>query len=458
MKWSERSRDGFKAYDIRGLVPVEVDEALAYRVGRAYVEQYRPQTVAVGYDIRESSPRLAAAVTEGLRDGGADVRNIGICGTEMVYYATFRYGLDGGIMVTASHNPVDYNGLKLVREEGIPISADTGLKDIEARVFADRDFPTPTKRGRVTPLDVRHDYIESLLSYIDPATIKTLKAVVNAGNGGAGIAFNDLKTQLPLQWTELYMDADATFPHGVPNPMLADNRAVTIRAVKETGADIGIAWDGDFDRCFFIDEQGTFLEGYYVLGLLARHFLKRHPGEKIIHDPRLYWNTQAICAAYDGIPVESKGGHAFMKETMRRVDGLYGAEMSAHHFFRDFSYCDSGMIPWLIVVQIMSETGMPLSEMVGEMARAYPCSGEINRTVSSTADVLAAVEEAYTGQAVEVKHIDGVSMDFGDWRFNLRASNTEPLVRFNLETRGDAALMAARRDEVLAVMQPFVTE
>lgn len=457
MMWSERSQDGFKAYDIRGLVPVEVDEALAYRVGRAYAEQYRPQTVAVGYDIRQSSPALAHAVTEGLLDGGVDVKNIGVCGTEMVYYATFRYGLDGGIMVTASHNPVDYNGLKLVREEGIPISADTGLKDIAARVFADRDFPTPTRRGTETSLAMQDDYIESLLAYVNPATLKPLHAVVNAGNGGAGIAFHGLQTHLPLTWTELYMDADATFPYGVPNPMLPANREATIRAVRETGADIGIAWDGDFDRCFFIDETGTFLEGYYVLGLLARHFLKQHPGEKIIHDPRLYWNTQAICAEYGGIPVESKGGHAFMKETMRRVDGLYGAEMSAHHFFRDFSYCDSGMIPWLIIAQIMSDTGMPLSEMVAEMARAYPCSGEINRTVTSTKAVLAAVEDAYAGAAKEIKHLDGVSMDFGDWRFNLRASNTEPLVRFNLETRGDAALMAAKRDEVLAVMQPFVT-
>ncbi len=450
MEFKNRSREGFKAYDIRGVVPEEVDEELAYRVGRAYADQYRAQKVAVGYDIRHSSPMLANAVAEGLLDGGVDVYDIGLCGTEMVYFATFHYRLDGGIMVTASHNPVNYNGLKLVREEGIPISADTGLKEIEERVFKG-EFGT-AERGSKYPLDVQEAYISTLMRYVDTEHLRPLHLVVNAGNGGADIAFRDLKSELPFTWKELYMDADPSFPNGVPNPMVAENRKITIDTVLAEKADMGIAWDGDFDRCFFIDEKGDFVEGYYVLGMLAKHFLELNPGETIVHDPRLYWNTQAICAEYGGKAVESKGGHAFMKETMRRVNGLYGAEMSAHHFFRDFSYCDSGMIPWLIVAEMICETGTPLSELVGEMEERFPCSGEINRTVRDTGEVLRAVEDAYVAKAREVKFLDGLSMDMGEWRFNLRQSNTEPLVRFNLETRGNRELMEEKRDEVLALI------
>ncbi len=451
MDFKDRSRAGFKAYDIRGVVPNEVDEELAYRVGRAYADQYEAEKVAVGYDIRESSPALADAVCEGLLDGGVQVYDIGRCGTEMVYFATFHYHLDGGIMVTASHNPMNYNGLKLVREEGIPISADTGLKEIEQRVFAG-NFLDERARGRRHTLDVQEAYIRTLLKYVDKEKLCPLHIVVNAGNGGANIAFQDLKPHLPFTWHEMYMDADPTFPHGVPNPMLEKNRQVTIDAVLAERADMGVAWDGDFDRCFFVDEKGNFVEGYYVLGMLAKHFLAAHPGETIIHDPRLYWNTQAICRQYNGVPVESKGGHAFMKETMRRVNGFYGAEMSAHHFFRDFSYCDSGMIPWLIVAQMLCTSGKTLSQLVDEMAAAYPCSGEINRVVEDVETVLKRVEETYAPQAVEVKHLDGLSIDMGEWRFNLRASNTEPLLRFNLETKGDPALMAEKRDEVLALI------
>lgn len=451
MDFKDRSRAGFKAYDIRGVVPDEVDEELAYRVGRAYADQYKPEKVAVGYDIRESSPALADAVCEGLLDGGVQVYDIGLCGTEMVYFATFHYHLDGGIMITASHNPMTYNGLKLVREEGIPISADTGLKEIEERVFAG-DFGNDRERGHRHTLDVQEAYIRTLLKYVDKEQLQPLHIVVNAGNGGANIAFQDLKPHLPFTWRELYMDADPTFPHGVPNPMLEKNRQVTIDAVLAEKADMGVAWDGDFDRCFFVDEKGNFVEGYYVLGILAKYFLEAHPGETIIHDPRLYWNTQAICQQYGGVPVESKGGHAFMKETMRRVNGFYGAEMSAHHFFRDFSYCDSGMIPWLIVAQMVCTSGKTLSQLVDEMAAAFPCSGEINRVVDDVETVLKRVEDTYAAQAIEVKYIDGLSIDMGEWRFNLRASNTEPLLRFNLETRGNLALMEEKRDEVLALI------
>lgn len=455
MEALKKSRNGFKAYDIRGIVPTEVDEEVSYRVGRAYADQYKARKVAIGRDIRESSPRLSEAVARGLTDGGVDVYDIGVCGTEMVYFATFHHGLDGGIMVTASHNPVNYNGLKLVREEGIPISADTGLKEIEERVFAGH-FAAPATKGVYRTLDVQKEYIETLLQYVDLSHLKPMHIVVNAGNGGAGLAFNDLKTHLPFTWHELYMDADATFPHGVPNPMIEENRLVTSRAVVAEKAQLGVAWDGDFDRCFFVDEKGNFVEGYYVLGLLAEHFLTLDPHATIVHDPRLYWNTQAICERYGATAVESKGGHAFMKETMRRVDGLYGAEMSAHHFFRDFSYCDSGMIPWLLVAQIICETGRPLSQLIADMEAQFPCSGEINRVVKSTEETLVVVEEAYRDQAREIKHLDGLSMDFGTWRFNLRQSNTEPLVRFNLETRGDRELMKTKRDEVLALIETTV--
>ena len=365
------SRGGFKAYDIRGVIPTEINEELAYRVGRAYAEMYHPEKVAVGRDIRLSSESLASAVMEGLCDGGADVCDIGLCGTEMVYFAVFHYGLSGGIMITASHNPKDNNGLKLVREEGIPISADTGLKEIEERVYAG-NFTEPERRGTVTALDVMDDYIRHILGYADIRRMKPLSIVADAGNGGAGLVFEKLKPHLPFRFTEMYMEPDGTFPHGVPNPMLPENRGPLIEKVKETGADMGIAWDGDFDRCFFVDHEGRFVEGYYMVGLLAGYFLEKYPGETVVHDPRCFWNTEEIAEKLGGRAVESKGGHAFMKETLRRVRGVYGAEMSAHHFFRDFSYCDSGMIPWLIVAEIVSATGKSLAALVPGSGRKIP--------------------------------------------------------------------------------------
>lgn len=442
------SRGGFKAYDIRGVIPTEINEELAYRVGRAYAEMYHPEKVAVGRDIRLSSESLASAVMEGLCDGGADVCDIGLCGTEMVYFAVFHYGLSGGIMITASHNPKDNNGLKLVREEGIPISADTGLKEIEERVYAG-NFTEPKRRGTVTALDVMDDYIRHILGYADIRRMKPLSIVADAGNGGAGLVFEKLKPHLPFRFTEMYMEPDGTFPHGVPNPMLPENRGPLIEKVKETGADMGIAWDGDFDRCFFVDHEGRFVEGYYMVGLLAGYFLEKYPGETVVHDPRCFWNTEEIAEKLGGRAVESKGGHAFMKETLRRVRGVYGAEMSAHHFFRDFSYCDSGMIPWLIVAEIVSATGKSLAALVREMEERYPVSGEINLPARDVAGVLRAAEEKYRSEAKAISHLDGVSMDFGSWRFNLRPSNTEPLIRFNMETRGDRALLEEKEKEVM---------
>lgn len=446
------SHGGFKAYDIRGVMPEEINEELAYRVGRAYAALYHPETVAVGRDIRLSSPALAAAAIRGLTDGGADVVDIGLCGTEMMYFAVFHEGLSGGIMITASHNPQDNNGMKLVREEGIPISADTGLKDIERLAFTG-DFPEAPRKGTVAEKDVMDDYIAHILSYVDTARMKPLHIVADAGNGCAGLAFQKLKSHLPFSFTEMYMEPDGTFPHGVPNPMLEECRAPLVAKVKETGADMGIAWDGDFDRCFFVDHEGHFVEGYYMVGLLAGYFLRLHPGETVVHDPRCFWNTEAVAARLGGHAVESKGGHAFMKETLRRVRGIYGAEMSAHHFFRDFSYCDSGMIPWLIVAELVSESGRSLADLVRQMEDAFPCSGELNLPARDVQAVLRAVEDAYGPSAQSVSHLDGVSLDFGSWRFNLRPSNTEPLLRFNMETRGDRALLETKKNEVMRFIE-----
>lgn len=446
---------GFKAYDIRGVIPDEINEELAYRVGRAYAELYHPKTMCVGYDVRKSSPAFCKAVCDGLIDGGVHVYNIGLCGTEMVYFTTFYYKLDGGIMITASHNPSNCNGIKIVREEGKPVSSDTGLKEMEKLAFSG-DFGEIVHKGTVEKKDILDDYVQHLLSYVDVSRMKPLHIVVNAGNGCANVVFSRLKEHLPIHFTEMLMQPDGDFPNGVPNPMLPENRQEVIKKVLEVKADMGIAWDGDFDRCFFFDENGKFIEGYYMVGLLATYFLKKHPGETIIHDPRLYWNTQKIVEECGGKAVESKGGHAFMKETMRRVHGIYGAEMSAHHFFRDFSYCDSGMIPWLIVAQLVSETGISLADMVSHMEEEFPCSGEINLPASDTKKVLAAVRDKYAKDAVSVDTIDGIGINFENWRFNLRPSNTEPLIRFNLETRGDRKLMEEKRDEIVAFVKTLL--
>lgn len=446
---------GFKAYDIRGVIPDELNEELAYRVGRAYAELYHPKRVCIGYDVRPSSVAICESTCRGLTDGGVDVYNIGLCGTEMTYFTTFYYHLDGGIMVTASHNPSNNNGLKLVREEGRPISADTGLKDIERLAFAGEFTPCEHK-GRVIKKDVLDDYVNHLLTYVDVSKMKPLHLVMDAGNGCAGVAFEKLKTHLPFKFTEMLMQPDGTFPNGVPNPMLVENRKAIIQKVLDEKADMGIAWDGDFDRCFFIDETGKFVEGYYMVGLLAGYFLKKFPGETIIHDPRLYWNTQKIVRECGGKCVESKGGHAFMKETMRKVNGIYGAEMSAHHFFREFSFCDSGMIPWLIVAQIVSESGKSLGQLVHQMEEEFPCTGEINLPAKDTGKVLQAVREKYEAGAESIETIDGVGINFKNWRFNLRPSNTEPLIRFNLETRGDKKLMEEKRDEIISFVKSLL--
>jgi phosphomannomutase len=444
----------FKAYDIRGRVPEELDETVAYRIGRAFTEHFRPQSVVVGQDVRTTSPQLARALTRGLTEGGADVLDIGLCGTEEVYFATAFAKAGGGIMVTASHNPVGWNGMKLVREEARPVSGDSGLDVI--RTLAERGgFTPPARVGRVLPYEHRPAYLRHLLRYVDPEVLRPLKIVVNAGNGCAGPVIDLLEQQLPFAITKIHNDPDGTFPHGVPNPLLPENRAATREAVLANGAGLGIAWDGDFDRCFLFDEQGEFIEGYYIVGLLAEAFLARYPGAKIIHDPRLTWNTIDIVERGGGTPVMSKTGHAFIKERMRAEDAVYGGEMSAHHYFREFAYCDSGMIPWLLVIELMCRKRLLLSELVGERMRLFPTSGEINRTLADPAAALAAVEARYAPEALQLDRTDGLSLEFTGWRFNLRLSNTEPVVRLNVESRGDQALMRAKTDELLALLDAF---
>jgi phosphomannomutase len=442
----------FKAYDLRGRIPVELNDDVAYRVGRGYAQFLSPKRVAVGRDVRLSSAGLADALCRGLTDSGVDVYDIGVCGTEGVYFATFDGGYDGGIMVTASHNPPDYNGMKFVREESRPISGDNGLREIQR--FAERaEFPKAPKCGVRHRIDTLQAYIAHLLSYVDVNKLKTLKIVVNAGNGGAGLMVDQLEPHLPFEFVKIHHQPDGHFPNGIPNPMLEQNRASTIEAIRAHGADLGIAWDGDFDRCFFFDEHGTFIEGYYIVGLLASVLLRTEPGGRVVHDPRLVWNTLEIVAERGGETVQSKSGHAFIKQRMREVDGVYGGEMSAHHYFRRFAYCDSGMIPWLLVAQILCESGQPLSKLVGERIALFPISGELNYRVPDSRAALAAIESRYAPDALKVDRTDGLSLEYADWRFNLRTSNTEPLIRLNVEARGSWDLMRAKTDELLGVLK-----
>ncbi len=446
----------FKAYDIRGRVPDELNEELAWRLGRAYATYMKPKKVAVGEDIRPSSRALAAALAKGLNEGGAEVLELGLCGTEEVYFATFNYQLDGGIMVTASHNPGDYNGMKLVRQESRPLSGDFGLPQIEELV-RNGDFPASTGMAETRPFTFRADYIEHLLSYINRDQLKPFKIVVNAGNGCAGPVLDLLEKRLPYDMVKLLNEPDGTFPEGIPNPLLPENRALTSRAVVENSAAVGLAWDGDFDRCFFFDENGRFIEGYYIVGLLAESLLVNHPSSAIVHDPRLLWNTVDLVTSNGGNAYLSKTGHAFIKDRMRALDALYGGEMSAHHYFRDFSYCDSGMIPWLLVLELMARSGKKLSELVDERMLRFPVSGEINRRLSDPQAAIAAVEEYCSTQEEPLKRdlTDGLSLEFADWRFNLRSSNTEPLVRLNVESRGDIALMKNKTAEILGLLEKF---
>ena len=442
----------FKAYDLRGRIPDELNEDVAYRVARGYAQFLSPKRIVVGRDIRLSSAALTDAVCRGLTDSGVDVYDIGVCGTEGVYFATFDGGYDGGIMITASHNPPDYNGMKFVRDQSKPISADNGLKEI--RGFAERgEFPAPAKTGVRRATGTNQAYVDHLVSYVDLKKLKPLKIVVNAGNGGAGLVIDRLESRLPIKFIKVNHQPDGTFPNGIPNPMLEENRASTIAAIRANQADFGVAWDGDFDRCFLFDEKGGFIEGYYIVGLLASVLLRGESGGKVVHDPRLTWNTIEVVKAAGGVPVLCKSGHAFIKQRMREVDGVYGGEMSAHHYFRRFAYCDSGMIPWLIVAQVLSETGRSLSGLVSERIALFPVSGELNYRVPDAKAAVLAIESRYSKEALSTDRTDGLSFEFKDWRFNLRSSNTEPLLRLNVEARGSMALMRAKTDELLGLLK-----
>lgn len=449
----EVTNKGFKAYDVRGVYPTEVNEELAYRVGRIFSAMFAAETVVVGHDIRLSGRAIVDALTEGLRHGGTKVVDIGQCGTEMIYFATAHLNADGGIMVTASHNPKEYNGMKLVRKGARPISGDTGLKEIGEMAVASNFVHAQVAGktlGALEKVDIMPAYIEHLLTYVDKSALKPMKIVANPGNGGAGPIMKELAKHLPFEFISIFDEPDGSFPNGVPNPILMPNREATAKVVRETGADLGIAWDGDFDRCFLFDENAEFIEGYYIVGLLAEVFLLKEPGAKIMYDPRLTWNTEAILERDGGVPVRCKSGHAFMKECMRQNEVLYGGEMSAHHYFRDFSYCDSGMIPWLLVAELMCRSGKKLSELVGARVDMFPCSGEINRKVEDSAAILAALEAKYADG--EQDKMDGLSVAYADWRFNVRTSNTEPVMRLNVETKGDKELLAAKTAEILEII------
>lgn len=442
----------FMAYDIRGRIPDQLNEDIAFRIGRSYAEFLKPKQIVVGRDVRLSSESLCDALSHGLMESGVNVFDIGLCGTEEIYFATFHHHLDGGIMVTASHNPRDFNGMKLVQQGARPISGDTGLHEI--RRLAEQGLFSPAeKSGQRRALVNRPDYIRHLLHYVDIAKLKPFKIVINSGNGCAGPVMDALEPHLPFEFIKVQHQPDGTFPNGIPNPLLPDNRSVTSKAVLSSGADLGIAWDGDFDRCFFFDEKGRFIEGYYIVGLLAEAFLAKKPGEKIIHDPRLTWNTINVVTSAGGIPIQNKTGHAFIKERMRSEDAVYGGEMSAHHYFRDFAYCDSGMIPWLLIAGLMSQKEQPLSAMLDERIALYPASGEINRRLDDPLAAIARAQKVYGPHAHSLDETDGISMELDGWRFNLRCSNTEPVLRLNVESRGDVDLMKEKTAELLALIE-----
>ncbi len=447
----------FKAYDIRGRVPEEINSEIAYRIGHAFATYLEAKRIVVGHDIRLTSPELCDAVVEGIRDTGCDVVHLDQCGTEEIYFATFASGrtdspYDGGLVVTASHNPKNFNGIKFVREGARPISGDAGLPEIQELTESGK-FLKAEVRGKLLRSEDKSAYIEHLLGYIDAPQLSPLKVVVNAGNGGAGSIIDLLEPYLPLEFVRVHHQPDGNFPHGVPNPLLEENRAATAEAVRSSGADLGVAWDGDFDRCFFFDEAGSFVEGYYLVGLLAETFLGKEPGQAVVHDPRLIWNTIDIVEQKGGRAVQSKTGHAFIKQCMRDHDAVYGGEMSAHHYFRDFAYCDSGMIPWLLIVELLSRKDKPLSELLQKCQRLYPVSGEINRTVEDASAVLNTIEQHYASDSLSMDKTDGLGMCFENWRFSVRMSNTEPLVRLNVESRGDVALMEEKAGELLAFME-----
>ena len=441
----------FKAYDIRGKVPSELNADLAYKVGRSLVTYLKAKKAVIGMDVRKSSPELSAALAKGLNDAGCDVIDLGLCGTEMIYFGTPFFDADAGIMITASHNPPEYNGLKFVKKGSVPMGYDSGLNEIENMIMNIGLGEVSEKKGTITKVDLMKDFIESLSKFYDAKNIKPYKVVVNAGNGCVGPALDAIESKLPIKMIKIFNEPDSDFPNGVPNPLLPEKRKPTIDAILENKAAFGVAWDGDYDRCFFFDEKGHFIEGYYIVGLLAKSILKKNPGEKIVHDPRLIWNTIDIVAKSGGEAVQSVSGHAFIKQKMREVNSIYGGEMSAHHYFRDNYYSDSGMIPFLLILELMSLENKPFSELVNEMISEYPCSGEINTSIETPAAKVEEIKARYKDGKTD--YTDGVSVEYNNWRFNVRMSNTEPLIRLNVETKGDHKLMEEKTQELLNLIR-----
>ena len=442
---------GFKAYDIRGKVPSELNADLAYKIGRALVKYLNAKLIIIGHDIRESSEELAEALAKGITDSGSDVIDIGLCGTEMIYYSTPHFNADGGVMITASHNPPEYNGLKFVKEGSKPMGYDTDLKFIEKMILEGNLGETAEAKGTVKNIDIMNEFINNLKRFYSKDKIKQFKVVVNAGNGCVGPALDAIEPDLPIQMIKVFHNPDSKFPNGVPNPLLPQNRQPTIDAIKKNDADFGVAWDGDYDRCFFFDHEGNFIEGYYIVGLLAKSILKKFPGENIIHDPRLVWNTIEVVNKAGGKAIVSKSGHAYIKQKMREVNAVYGGEMSAHHYFRDNNYSDSGMIPFLLILELMSDENKSLHDLVYEMIKEYPCSGEINSKINDPNSKLEEIKEKYSDGKMDF--LDGVSVEYDNWRFNVRKSNTEPLLRLNVETKGDIDLMKRKTEELLNLIR-----
>lgn len=477
----------FKAYDIRGELNTQLSEDVAYRIGRGFATELNAKTVVVGGDVRLTSTPLKLALAAGLIDGGATVLDLGDTGTEEIYFATKHLGVDGGIEVTASHNPINNNGMKMVKAGSVPISGDTGLnaiKDaaealddslvaerlafycngetIDADAFFNGKAHVSTDKlnasGQYALKDCLTDYAEHVVSYIDTANLTPLKIVANSGNGAAGKALDAIEALfkakgVPVEFIKVHHQPDGTFPNGIPNPLLPENRDDTAQAVIDSKADFGIAWDGDFDRCFLFDANGLFIEGYYIVGLLAQAFIDKEADAKIIYDPRVFWNTEDIVKSAGGIPIKSKTGHAFIKERMRKEDAVYGGEMSAHHYFRDFAYCDSGMIPWLLVAELLCTKQINLADMVKARIEAFPSSGEINSKLKDADAALARIKQKYEADALVIDDTDGIGYEFAEWRFNLRKSNTEPVIRLNVESKGDIPLMEAKTEELITLIR-----
>ena len=449
----------FKAYDIRGEIGISIDEDIAYRIGRAVAQHLNAKSVVIGFDARETSPAFAAAASKGARDAGASVVNIGMAGTEEMYWAVTEFGACAGIEVTASHNPINYNGMKIVKSHSQPLDDANDFLEIKALAGSQEWLDVSEIGKEIDRADeARQAYVTRVLSFLNVGVLKPLKIVINSGNGAAGptvdTIINRITTQgAPVEFIRVHHTPDATFPNGIPNPLIPENQAVTSDVVKENKADFGVAFDGDFDRCFFFDEQGIFVPGEYVVGLLSQAYLRKEPGARIVHDPRVIWNTLDAVKNAGGTPIAVKTGHAFIKQAMRESGAIYGGEMSAHHYFRDFAYCDSGMIPWLLVWELISTSGVSLGRLLNECRASFPTSGERNFRVKDSTACLKAAEARYGIYALSVDHLDGVSITFEDWRFNLRKSNTEPLVRLNVETRGDMKLLAAKIAELQRVIE-----